>query len=123
MDNKMMLPANYCVMDEEEMTYTCGGDSNPITSVLSMFGVPTMIIAAVSVANMIWGVSNTRSWIQKNKSTDMGSAEALASLVVNGIDSTVSYASKSVWNAVVTVCTAGNLLTWWPVTAIAWITA
>ena len=27
MENIMMLPASYCVMNEEEMTYTTGGAS------------------------------------------------------------------------------------------------
>ena len=30
MEKKLMLPANYNVMNEEEMTYTSGGDGLPL---------------------------------------------------------------------------------------------
>ena len=83
MEKKLMLPANYNVMNEEEMTYTSGGDG-----FTAPFAVGWTIGAVISVANLIWG-----------------------------------YMGKSIGNAIVGVYTALNLTGWWPVTAIAWVTA
>ena len=85
MEKKLMLPANYNVMNEEEMTYTSGGDG-----FTAPFAVGWTIGAVISVANLIWGLDQTRTWIG---------------------------------NAIVGVYTALNLTGWWPVTAIAWVTA
>ena len=86
MEKKLMLPANYNVMNEEEMTYTSGGDG-----FTAPFAVGWTIGAVISVANLIWGLDQTRTWIKNNK--------------------------------IVGVYTALNLTGWWPVTAIAWVTA
>lgn len=118
MENTMMMPAGYTAVSDEEMTYLCGGDGN---SFLSNMGVPFAVVGALSVANMIWGVSRTRTWIQQHRKTSGDKVQNTAELVVNGIDSGIDYASKSIWKAVVSVYTFSNLLTWWPVTAIAWL--
>ena len=51
MEKKLMLPANYNVMNEEEMTYTSGGDG-----FTAPFAVGWTIGAVISVANLIWGL-------------------------------------------------------------------
>ena len=100
MEKKLMLPANYNVMNEEEMTYTSGGDG-----FTAPFAVGWTIGAVISVANLIWGLDQTRTWIKNNKK--------------NGENIT----DLSIGNAIVGVYTALNLTGWWPVTAIAWVTA
>ena len=62
MEKKLMLPANYNVMNEEEMTYTSGGDG-----FTAPFAVGWTIGAVISVANLIWGLDQTRTWIKNNK--------------------------------------------------------
>ena len=48
MEKKLMLPANYNVMNEEEMTYTSGGDG-----FTAPFAVGWTIGAVISVANLV----------------------------------------------------------------------
>ena len=103
MEKKLMLPANYNVMNEEEMTYTSGGDG-----FTAPFAVGWTIGAVISVANLIWGLDQTRTWIKNNKK--------------NG-ENITDLAAKGIGNAIVGVYTALNLTGWWPVTAIAWVTA
>ena len=62
-----------------------------------------------------------RDWIHRNKTTTDNPVTDALDLAVKGVDDAISYASRSLWNAVVTVYTTMNLSTWWPVTAIAWI--
>lgn len=124
MENKLMMPVSYNAMDEQELTYVSGGAdaADAANSFLLGLGIPTLVVGAISVINMVWGVSTTRQWLQNNKKTNENTADTLVALATDGIDATIAYASKSIWNAVVTVYTASNLVTWWPVTAIAWLT-
>ena len=61
MENKMMMPACYSVMTEDEMTYTSGGDAG------TAYAVGWVIGTTISIANMVWGIGKSREWIQKNK--------------------------------------------------------
>lgn len=112
MENTMMMPAKYDAVPEEEMVYTCGGE----------LIVPLAIAGALSVGNLVWGVSHTRTWLQANKKTEGDEVQNAAELLINGIDSAIAYAGNSIWKAIVSVYTAANLALWWPVTAIAWLT-
>ena len=114
MEKKLMMPANYNVMNEEEMTYTCGGADSS-----APFWIGWSIGAVVSVANLIWGLDQTRTWIKNNKK----SGENVVDLAAKGVDAAADYMGKSIGNAIVGVYTALNLTSWWPVTAIAWVTA
>lgn len=114
MERKLMLPANYNVMNEEEMTYTSGGDG-----FTAPFAVGWTIGAVISVANLIWGLDQTRTWIKNNKKN----GENITDLAAKGINAAADYMGKSIGNAIVGVYTALNLTGWWPVTAIAWVTA
>ncbi|MGN0707613.1 MAG: hypothetical protein ACI4JC_06390 [Faecalibacterium sp.] len=119
MENKMMMPANYNVMSEDEMTYTQGGAAVDTLAVsYALFGIAGSVL---SIGNLIWSVGVTRDWISKNKSGT--SVDALINLAGKGVNDVANYASKSLWNAVVTVYTAINMTGWWPITAIAWLTA
>ncbi|MGN0662488.1 MAG: hypothetical protein ACI4LE_05010 [Faecalibacterium sp.] len=122
MEKKMMMPANYNVMNDEEMTYTYGGAGLTFADAVSVSSGVIMLAGAVlSIGNLIWGVGVTRDWIGKNKKDT--SVESLVNLAGKGVSDVANYASKSLWNAVVSVYTAINMTQWWPVTAIAWLTA
>ena len=75
--------------------------------------------AVISVANLIWGLDQTRTWIKNNKKN----GENITDLAAKGINAAADYMGKSIGNAIVGVYTALNLTGWWPVTAIAWVTA
>lgn len=126
MEYKMMLPAACEPMREDEMTYVSGG-ADPASAFLDAIfttsGVVGLALAALSIGNMVWAVGTTRSWIHDNKKVTDNAVDDVVNLAVAGVDATIGYASRSVWNAVVTVYTTMNLTTWWPVTAIAWLTA
>ena len=107
MEKKLMLPANYNVMNEEEMTYTSGGDG-----FTAPFAVGWTIGAVISVANLIWGLDQTRTWIKNNKKN----GENITDLAAKGINAAADYMGKSIGNAIVGVYTALNLTGWWPVT-------
>ena len=62
MENIMMLPASYCVMNEEEMTYTTGGASamhGLRASRLSVITARRTLILGLrtvwTISQMIWG--------------------------------------------------------------------
>lgn len=96
------------------MTYTNGGDG-----FTAPFAVGWTIGAVISVANLIWGLDQTRTWIKNNKKN----GENITDLAAKGINAAADYMGKSIGNAIVGVYTALNLTGWWPVTAIAWVTA
>ena len=127
MENKMMLPASCERMREEEMTYVVGGASESNEGICGgMFATGSVVglaAAILSIGNMVWAIGTTRDWIHRNKTTTDNPVTDALDLAVKGVDDAISYASRSLWNAVVTVYTTMNLSTWWPVTAIAWITA
>lgn len=100
MEKKLMLPANYNVMNEEEMTYTSGGDG-----FTAPFAVGWTIGAVISVANLIWGLDQTRTWIKNNKKN----GENITDLAAKGINAAADYMGKSIGNAIVGVYTALNI--------------
>ena len=61
----------------------------------------------------------SRTWIKNNKKN----GENITDLAAKGINAAADYMGKSIGNAIVGVYTALNLTGWWPVTAIAWVTA
>lgn len=65
------------------------------------------------------GLDQTRTWIKNNKKN----GENITDLAAKGINAAADYMGKSIGNAIVGVYTALNLTGWWPVTAIAWVTA
>ena len=59
MKKYMELPADYAVLSEDEMTYTCGG-SDAIGAVVTVVGV------AVLASSYVWGISQARDWLSVN---------------------------------------------------------
>ena len=121
MSTEIRLPVSYNVINDEEMTYTCGGASVADSALIAM-GASSVVVGAVSIVNLVWALGSTRSWISKNKGSNKTATDVL-SLSAKGVDAVANYASKSAWNAIVTVYSAANLAAWWPVTAVAWLTA
>lgn len=113
----LMMPSNYNVMTEEEMTYTYGGDDYSDAAAIGY-----LIGSTISIGNYIWGVAKTREWIKENKE-----GRKFGQLVSKGADDLSAYMSQSIGTAIVGAYTVFNVASWslvlWPVTAIAWITA
>lgn len=116
MENKIKMPAAYNVMNEEEMTYTYGGDNSDAAALGYLIG------STISIGNYIWGVAKTREWIKENKE-----GRTFGQLLSKGMDDISAYMSQSLWNAISGGYTVVNVTSWslvlWPVTAIAWLTA
>ena len=64
MENKMKMPANYNVMNEEEMTYTQGG--GVISTLLGLYSAGATIVGTgVLTASYAWGIQQTRDWLKQ----------------------------------------------------------
>lgn len=127
MENKMLMPANYCVMTEEEMTYTSGGDEYD-AAVAFVGGVYlfSFALGVAAVADYIWGVAVSRNWIAENKKDENNNNRSVGELFNKGMNDLSQYMGKSFGNAFVGGFTALNLalsVETWPITAIAWLTA
>ena len=112
MENIMMLPASYCVMNEEEMTYTQGG---------SAFGA---VSALAGTAFSIWGLYNyykgmvaTRNYVAAHKGQDT------AALLEGGMNTYVNYLQKDLVSAFKGICAGSAAVGLWPITALVIITA
>lgn len=116
MEKKIMMPANYNVMNEEEMTYTQGGAA--VDAGLAAYTLVFSAYGIVSLVNLCWAIPKTRNWIKEHKE-----GRGVGDLISDGLDAAFDYMNQSVGNAVIGVYTALNLASWPIVTAIAWITA
>lgn len=59
MEKKMMMPANYNVMTEEEMTYTEGGYALGL--------VTSVLYTGISIYNEIWAAKNIKNFVDSHK--------------------------------------------------------
>jgi len=103
MEKKLILPAHSCVLPEEELVYTEGG------------GLIGLGLGALYVYNYIWGLSETRNWLKKNK------ADSVITTSTRATKATVSYMSSTLLNGIRGVITAMQLTALWPITAVAWL--
>lgn len=96
MEMNVRMPANYNVMNEEEMTYTTGGVdfSNIVVSTMVGTGVAGWIFTGVMVINWLDMLGGARNWVAANKTND------LVTNLENGVKAWVDYTSASAWNAV-----------------------
>lgn len=109
MEKKMMMPASYNVMNEEEMTYTTG--AGPIATVAGIaFG-------AWNIYNYYKGMVATRNYIKANKSKDT------AALIDGGINTYVNYMQSNITNAIKGVFAGATAASLFPITALCVITA
>ena len=112
MENKMKMPANYNVMNEEEMTYTQGG---------SVVGA---VSALAGTAFSIWGLYNyykgmvaTRAYVKAHKKQDA------AQLIEGGLNTYVNYMQKDLLSAFKGICAGGAAVSLFPITALCILTA
>ena len=71
MENIMMLPASYCVMNEEEMTYTTGGAS-AIQAIAAWVFPPYAWLA---------GVTAIRDYRKKNPNTGLRTVWTISQMI------------------------------------------
>ncbi len=122
---KLLLPENYAVLTDDEMTYTQGGAQNggyydPDQEAAAALGY--LIGFSISFGNYVWALTKTRDWIKKNKSD-----RTVGQMISKGLDDTFAYMNSSIGNAIVGIYTIPNFIGWstmlLPVTVIAWVTA
>lgn len=68
----VQFPADYAVLSEEEMTYTQGGAASSIfKTLLSLYSAgATVVGTGVLASSYIWGINQTRSWLQEPGNKD-----------------------------------------------------
>jgi len=116
MENKLLLPVQYCPMNEEEMSYTSGGDTTINVNQILMY-TASAVLGAVSIYNYIWGLNGTRNWIKKNKDQDV------TKVLEAAVNDTTAYLTSSLFNCVRGILTAMQLTSLFPITAVGWLTA
>lgn len=105
MEKKMMMPANYNVMNEEEMTYTTGGG-------IPWGIIPGLVLTGASVYNEICMAKVIKNFVNAHKNDN---ASSFVNAAVNEFS---NYISKDVKSLVIGVFSAANQGLWWPVTGI-----
>ncbi len=110
MEKKMMMPANYNVMNEEEMTYTAGGATIPFAQIATgAFGIAA---TGISIYNEICVAKVVKNFVNTHKNDD---ASAFVNSAVNQF---TDYLSKGVMNMVIGAYSLLNQGFWWPVTGV-----
>lgn len=112
MEKKLMMPANYNVMTEEEMTYTEGG------------GIGRTVLYLAEAGFGIWGIYNyykgmvaTRAYVKTHKKQDA------AQLIEGGLNTYVNYMQKDLLSAFKGICAGGAAVSLFPITALCILTA
>lgn len=59
---KMIYPADYAVLSQDEMTYTEGGSMNDAASIAG--AAATVVGAVVLAASYVWGIGQARAWLR-----------------------------------------------------------
>lgn len=116
MENKMMMPANYNVLDEEEMTYIDGGDA--ITGAVSLVSsVAGLVMSGLYIFNYYKGMVATRNYIKAHKGEDT------STLVDGGMNTYANYMSASPINAVKGIAAGLASMSFLPITVLCMVTA
>lgn len=119
MEKKMMMPANYNVMTEEEMTYTEGGAGTDV-----VWGVARAVswVAGVAVGglylyNYYQGMVAARDYVSAHK------GENATQLIDGGLTTYVNYMQKDITSAVKGIFAGIAAVNLFPITALCLITA
>ena len=115
MEMNVRMPANYNVMNEEEMTYTTGGASAAYYAALA----GSLVVVGLLLYNWVDQLLGARSWYAATKPGNIGTA------LEKGIDTWLNYTTSSVIICVRSaLATAGSLSgpIGWVVTAVAFAT-
>ena len=118
MEKKMMMPANYNVMTEEEMTYTEGGYAEGLGPVVGLvvFGAE-LAVGGLYLYNYYKGMVDTRNYVAAHKGQDT------AALLEGGMNTYVNYLQKDLVSAFKGICAGSAAVGLWPITALVIITA
>ena len=64
MKQNLVLPADYAVLTDNEMTYTQGG--GVISTLMGLYSAGATIVGTgVLASSYIWGIQQTRSWLKQ----------------------------------------------------------
>lgn len=92
MEMTVRMPANYNLMTEDEMTYTCGGAD--LTTVYLARDIASWVVTGVMIVNWVDMLGGARNWYAANKTSDIGTN------IEKGIETWVDYTSSSLWNGI-----------------------
>ena len=118
MEKKMMMPANYNVMTEEEMTYTEGGAGEVLLGVANaVAGVAGIAVAGLYLYNYYKGMVAARNYVSAHKGEETGKT------LEGGINTYVNYMQKDITSAVKGIFAGIASVNLFPITALCLITA
>lgn len=110
MEKRLEYPANYTVLTSEEMTYTDGG--------VSVSGVVTTVATAIGLGVLasayLWGVQQSRAWLQ-DSSNRTGN---LFTILGRATDDLISDMKVSPSNALRDAVSTATMVVLLPVTAL-----
>ena len=116
MEKKIMMPANYNVMSEEEMTYTQGG--NAVDAAFSaVVSLSSLAVSVLYIYNYAKGMKATREYIKAHKGEDT------STLVDGGIEVYSNYVQSSPVNAIKDIAAGLASMSFFPITALCVVTA
>lgn len=118
MEKKMMMPANYNVMTEEEMTYTEGGYAEGLGPVVGLvvFGAE-LAVGGLYLYNYYKGMVAARKYVAAHKGEETGK------MLEGGINTYVDYMQKDITSAVKGIFAGIASVNLFPITALCLITA
>lgn len=114
MENKMLMPANYSVMNEEEMTYTTGG-AGEVLGVT--YGVFSLAVSALAIYNYATGLSAGRKFMKEHK------GQETSAIIDAAMDEYVDYLDSSLLHAVRGIHAGLCYVGLWPITLLVLMTA
>ena len=122
MEKKMMMPANYNVMTEEEMTYTQGGAAADGAAIAlgianTVSWVAGLAIGGVYLYNYYQGMVAARDYVSAHK------GENATQLIDGGLTTYVNYMQSDLMSAVKGVFAGIAAVNLFPITALCLITA
>lgn len=119
MEKKMMMPANYNVMTEEEMTYTQGGAGfDVVVGAASLVSsVAGIAVGCMYLYNYYKGMVAAREYVAAHKGEDT------SKLIDGGLTTYVNYMQTDVMSAIKGVAAGIASINLFPITALCLITA
>lgn len=115
MEKKIMMPANYNAMSEEEMTYTQGGALGDF--IWPVVWASEIAVSCLYVYNYAKGMIATRDYIKAHKGEDT------STLIDGGLNTYANYVQSSPINAVKGIAAGFASVSFLPITALCVITA
>lgn len=122
MEKKMMMPANYNVMNEEEMTYTQGGAAADGAAIVAGVASTVSWVAGIALGglylfNYYKGMVAARDYVSAHKGEDA------SKLIDGGLTTYVNYMQKDLPSAIKGIAAGIASVNLFPITALCLITA